>query len=310
MSGSIESLRRKIEQARSLGTVVRAMKNMAAMNIRQYEEAVRSLGEYSRTIDLGLWACLQQDGFHNGGRTDNRGNTLPSVVVVFGSDQGLVGQFNDRLELLAREYLARPGTPPSILAVGERIMLKLREEGYESERIFEVPGSVNTITTLIASLLEAIETAGRHTTGFELCLIHHRPIEAGLSKPETIRLLPLDRTWAEGIRANAAPWPGHLHPELPNGLETTRWALVREYLFVSLYRACAESLASENANRLSAMQRAEKNIDELLEELTMSHNEQRQATIDEELFDVISGFKALEEIDGVTLMHPEEDETE
>ena len=50
------------------------------------------------------------------------------------------------------------------------------------------------------------------------------------------------------------------------GTATLR-ALIREYLFVSLFRACAESLASENASRLAAMQRADKNINELLEEL-------------------------------------------
>ena len=69
--------------------------------------------------------------------------------------------------------------------------------------------------------------------------------------------------------------------------------LIREYLFVSLFRACAESLASENASRLAAMQRAEKNIDELLEELKRTFHRLRQNGIDEELFDVISGFEAL-----------------
>jgi F-type H+-transporting ATPase subunit gamma len=70
-------------------------------------------------------------------------------------------------------------------------------------------------------------------------------------------------------------------------------ALIREYLFVSLFRACAESLASENASRLAAMQRADKNIDELLEELNRTFHRLRQSSIDEELFDVISGFEAL-----------------
>jgi F-type H+-transporting ATPase subunit gamma len=69
--------------------------------------------------------------------------------------------------------------------------------------------------------------------------------------------------------------------------------LIREYLFVSLFRACAESLASENASRLSAMQRAEKNIDELLESLNRKFHQLRQSSIDEELFDVVSGFEAL-----------------
>jgi F-type H+-transporting ATPase subunit gamma len=70
-------------------------------------------------------------------------------------------------------------------------------------------------------------------------------------------------------------------------------ALIHEYLFVSLFRACAESLASENASRLTAMQRAEKNIDELLEDLNRHFHQLRQSGIDEELFDVISGFEAL-----------------
>jgi F-type H+-transporting ATPase subunit gamma len=76
------------------------------------------------------------------------------------------------------------------------------------------------------------------------------------------------------------------------GTATLR-ALIREYLFVSLFRACAESLASENASCLVAMQRADKNIDELLEDLNRTFHRLRQSGIDEELFDVISGFEAL-----------------
>jgi F-type H+-transporting ATPase subunit gamma len=76
------------------------------------------------------------------------------------------------------------------------------------------------------------------------------------------------------------------------GIATLR-ALIREYLFVSLFRACAESLASENASRLAAMQRADKNINDLLEDLNRTFHRFRQNGIDEELFDVISGFEAL-----------------
>ena len=77
------------------------------------------------------------------------------------------------------------------------------------------------------------------------------------------------------------------------GNTVTLRALIREYLFISLFRACAESLASENASRLAAMQRADKNIDELLEDLNRNFHRLRQSGIDEELFDIISGFEAL-----------------
>jgi F-type H+-transporting ATPase subunit gamma len=89
------------------------------------------------------------------------------------------------------------------------------------------------------------------------------------------------------------PWPTGSLPEVMGGGTATLRALIREYLFVSLFRACAESLASENASRLAAMQRADKNIDELLEDLNRTFHRLRQSGIDEELFDVISGFEAL-----------------
>ena len=69
--------------------------------------------------------------------------------------------------------------------------------------------------------------------------------------------------------------------------------MTREFVFVSLFRACAESLAAENARRFAAMQRAEQNINELMGSLTLSYNRQRQAAIDEELFDLIAGYEVL-----------------
>jgi F-type H+-transporting ATPase subunit gamma len=61
----------------------------------------------------------------------------------------------------------------------------------------------------------------------------------------------------------------------------------------STFRACAESLAIENSSRIAAMRRADKNIDELLEDLNRTFHRLRQNGIDEELFDVVSGFEAL-----------------
>jgi F-type H+-transporting ATPase subunit gamma len=104
-------------------------------------------------------------------------------------------------------------------------------------------------------------------------------------------LLPLDDDWRRKLAA--LPWPTRNLPEVMGGSIATLQALIREYLFVSIFRACAESLASENASRLAAMQRADKNIDELLEDLNVKFHRLRQSGIDEELFDVISGFEAL-----------------
>ena len=124
-----------------------------------------------------------------------------------------------------------------------------------------------------------------------LYVFHNRPQSGALYEPVSQRLLPLDAQWQQGL-ANVR-WPGGTLPEIMCGGTTTLRALIREYLFISLFRACAESLASENASRLAAMQRAEKNIDELLDDLNRTFHRLRQSGIDEELFDVISGFEAL-----------------
>jgi F-type H+-transporting ATPase subunit gamma len=104
-------------------------------------------------------------------------------------------------------------------------------------------------------------------------------------------LLPLDASWIATM--TATPWPTTSLPEVVGDAAATLRALVREYLFVSLYRACAESLASENASRLAAMQRADKSIADLLGTLRGRFARLRQGVIDAELFDVTSGYEAL-----------------
>lgn len=294
MSDTIQSLKRKIGKARTLDSVVRTMKTLAALNIRQYEEAIRSLDEYYRNVEFGLAASLHEERQPFRFRAVSGKQTIPAIAVVFGSDQGLVGQFNDLLAEIALATLKRLQGRFYVLSIGERMQQRLSDHGIRSELLFDVPNAVSAITPLTGDLLSAIERIREREALFELYLFYHMPVSGELYQPVSKRVLPLDENWAHEIMTNAAP-KGKPFPEMPNGVETTRWALLREYLFVSLFRACAESLAAENASRLSAMQRAEKNIDELLDEFTRSYNERRQADIDEELFDVISGFQALDD---------------
>jgi len=131
----------------------------------------------------------------------------------------------------------------------------------------------------------------REATVTELHLFYNRPSSGAVYAPVSQRLLPLDDSWRRKLAE--LPWPTGNLPEVMGVGTATLRALIREYLFVSLFRACAESLASENASRLAAMQRADKNIGELLEDLNGAFHRLRQSGIDEELFDVISGFEAL-----------------
>lgn len=292
MSDTLTGLQRKRAGARDLQSVVRTMKAIAASSIGQYEKSVAALTDYSDTVELGFAVCLRESEplpANNTGKgyadTENIG------AVIFGSDQGLVGQFNEILVDFALKTLAKlPGTP-SIWAVGERVASRLADHGLPILGLFSVPNSVKGISPLVGRILIESENISGNNEASALYLFYNRPQSDMVFTPVSLRLLPLDETWRRNL-ANFA-WPTKQLPEVIGGGSETLRALIREYLFVSLFRACAESLASENASRLAAMQRAEKNIEELLENLDGRFNRLRQSSIDEELFDVISGFEAV-----------------
>ena len=291
MSESAASLRHKIASAGDLESVVRTMKAVAASNIGQYENAVHSLGDYYRTVQLGLVACLRQD--HPPAATAIKMHQEKSAIgaIVFGSDQGLVGQFNQVLVEFVVDTLGKLPGKKIIWSVGERIQSRLEETELSPLASFTLPNSISAITPLVGQILIEMETRREKDEIAQVYVFHNQPKTGAIYTPVSQRLLPLDEVWRRNIAA--IPWPTSNLPEVFGENEKILRALVRGYLFVSLFSACAESLASENASRLAAMQRAEKNIDELLEDLNRTFHRLRQSGIDEELFDVISGFEAL-----------------
>jgi F-type H+-transporting ATPase subunit gamma len=293
MSDSTEKIRRQIESAGELQSVVRSMKALAAASVGQYEKSVQALADYYHTVELALHACLRQIAPTINLPKQNKPKRMKVGAIVFGSDQGLVGQFNDvvvdfalgQLETLAAaaKDKALPVTSADIWAVGERVKARLVDRGQLPKRVFGLPTSVNGITPLIDNILK-VEVE-------ELHLFYNRPTSGASYTPVHQRLLPIDEKWEQNLLK--LPWPTKMLPEVMGSSELNLRALISGYLFVSIFRACAESLASENESRLAAMQGADKNIQDMLETLNGKFHQLRQSSIDEELFDVVSGFEAL-----------------
>ncbi len=287
------SLQRKLNGATDLKSVVKSMKAMAAANIGQYELAVSSLGDYYRAVSLGIIAYFRQEKIDIITEQNSlKGNKEKSIyAIVFGSDQGLVGQFNDSLaEFVSQSLHDLPGKK-EIWAVGERVQLLLSDIDYNTTQLFPVPNSVNAITPLIQQILIKSEESFDKGNTNEVYIFHNKPKSRTGYEPVIQRLLPLDEKWRQSL--TELKWPTKLLPEVIGGIKPTLLALIHAYLFTTMFKACAESLASENASRLAAMQRAEKNIDELLDDLTHKFHSLRQSSIDEELFDVVSGYEML-----------------
>ena len=157
MSDTIASLRRKISGAGDLQSVVRTMKAVAASSVGQYEQSVRALDDYYRTVELGLGACFREVG-----PTPRPGpaNVRAIGAIVFGSDQGLVGQFNEVVVDYAVKQLAAMSAKAEVWAVGERVHARLADAGLPLMGSYFVPSSVQAITPLVGQIL--VESESRH----------------------------------------------------------------------------------------------------------------------------------------------------
>jgi F-type H+-transporting ATPase subunit gamma len=295
VSGASEALGRRIAAAKDLGAVVRSMKALAASCIGQYEQAVAALDAYCRTVEMGLAVCLREQREQL--ETPAPRGARPFGALVVGSDQGLVGRFNEELFDFARRQLQATGRPISPLwSVGERMQRLAAGSPLNAGQTFAVPGSVDAITLAVNEILLALERAREAGLIGEIRVFHNRPTAGAGYDPIGERLLPLDAVWQS--RLIAVAWPASRLPEAIGDAGAALEHFTREYLFVVLFRACAESLASENATRLAAMQRAEKSIDDMRQTLNRRYQRLRQGAIDEELFDVVSGYELLRDADG------------
>lgn len=294
-----ETLQRKIKTASELQSIVKTMKALAAVSIRQYENAVVSLAEHARILDMGAQILLINSPDALAVQRPSRPQRLG--MVVFGSDQGMCGRFNQQLVEFITHCLAKrhrdpqvQGSPqgvPKILVVGTRIADTLLTAHQSVAQKLRVPSSIDGITPLVQSIVLQLEAWRQAGQVDHIWVFHNHPVGGTASVPTRLELFPLSYTYLKNLQQQ--PWPSRCRPQMMMERDRLFSALFQQHFFIGLFRACAESLASENASRLASMQIAEKNIEERLGNLKAVFQQQRQATITEELLDIVSGFEAL-----------------
>ena len=288
---TLEAVKRKLESAEDLQSVVKTMKAMAAVSIRQYEQAVESLQEYNRALEQAFQIMMQRGPIIN--PPEDANSRLG--VFVFGSEQGMCGQFNEEIAEFALERMQRIQENPDyrhVVTLGVRTVGHLEAGGQAVEDTFALPSSIHEITWSVQELLLKIE-AWRAEENIERIVLFYNKKRSGSSyEPQLRFLLPLNISWLQKLAKRE--WPSSSLQTYSMDWQHLFASLIRHYFFFHLYRAFAESLASENASRLAAMQAAEKNIEERLDGLNSQYNRQRQSSITSELLDIVSGFEALE----------------
>lgn len=289
----LETMKRQIRSAEQMQSIVHTMRSFAAVNIRQYELAAQASEEYLKTVMKGFemlrWLHPQQ------GKLAGTASDQSVGVIVYGSDQGMCGSFNEQITTYTHEMISTQFDKERVhlQVVGSRAADLMSDHGYEIDTLYEVPSSVNSISNLTLDLLPNIEAWLREYRLGTLFQFHNLRIRKASWQPSHSKVLPFDLD--EVLPKRSSRWNSRSLPMITIDPENLYSELVHQYLFVMLYRAIANSLAGENASRIASMQAAEKNINERLEELQKAYQLGRQEAITEELLDVITGFEALRE---------------
>jgi len=279
---SQQQIERQIATIDGLRDVIHSMRSLAATYLRRAEERLSGLRAYADTVGRAIEDCLY-----------GREIALPDeelggpAILVFFSEQGLCGRFNEVVAEAAAEH-ARQLSEPGFIVVGRRGPALIRRE--ELRIIAELPSTTSPDgdDIVIHAVARTVLSLHEKAAFGQLYLLHARYLSPGRIEPAFERVLPIDLS--QWRRADAG-WRSR--PHLALSRLVLLHELVSEYTFISLFRAMTESLAGEHGMRLQSMEAAKSNIDDTLDELRLQSRIQRQNEITSELLDVVSGSEAL-----------------
>ncbi len=281
---SARVLKRKIRAVGNIKKITRAMQMVSAAKLKKVQQRLLAIRPYSDKIrefmeDLsGQVADLEYPLFQ--ARKDVRS----ICAVVISADKGLCGSYNANLLRFADRFLAEKGTPAKIVAIGRKSVEYYRRREAEVEQSYtQIPTDVAfaQIKSMTRPLVEMFASGEVD----EVHLVFTRYVNAITFRPGHVQFLPI-------VPEKRAKRPEGLYEFEPQPTEILD-ALIPRYVEVTFHRLLLESMSSEHAARMNAMQNATENASDLIQSLTLQYNKSRQAGITKELLDIVGGAEAL-----------------
>ena len=281
----LRRLRRQLESIRALGDIVAAMRDLAAICVRRAEAAVRATRPYAELVETALDEAMKQAGLQQ----EERPADASAVAVVFTSEQGLCGAYNDRVVRRALEFMSKAPRRAQLVAIGRRGRDLLAPQGAKAALSLPAPTNLEGIRSQVLELAGQVFELYSERGASELFFVYNAYVGMGRFQETVRQVLPVSPGDLQASRERAFGY----EPILTAPPRELLGRLIEEYFFIQFYRGLLESHASENGARLASMTAATTNIDERIVALTRQFQSVRQEDITSELLDVVSGAEAL-----------------
>jgi F-type H+-transporting ATPase subunit gamma len=289
--GNLRDIRRRITSVKSTQQITSAMKMVSAAKLRRAQQAIENARPYAERMRATLEEVASGSGDAEHPLFAARDEVRGLEIMVVTSDRGLAGGFNNNILKLAEAVLAEREDEVesiSLTLVGKRAGDYFKRRRRQQIRVAEPTGSEITY----AQAAEIAQTlAKRFETGEidEVILIYSEFKSVMTQVPRQVQLLPFaSPETEEGEEDQKLPY------EIEPDPKTLLGTLVPKAVETEVFRALLENQAGEHAARMTAMEGATKNTEELIEKLTLQYNRARQAAITRELVEIVTGAQALE----------------
>jgi F-type H+-transporting ATPase subunit gamma len=287
---SLRDIRNRIGSVKSTRQITKAMKMVAAAKLRRAQDAVLKTRPYAMLLDQALARVAQRaaaDEITPHPLLEQRTARTAEVVVIT-SDRGLAGGFNSNIARRAQRFLTESAdcyTRVQLATIGRKgrdffkaRKLEVRKDfsGVHADLRYEKAEAIaeEYIQRFLAGEVDAV------------FLAYNEFKSAITQKPVVVPLLPIEQPATQEPMAI-----------IDFKYEPSREALLKDLLprhvAMQVWRALLESAASEHGARMSAMESATKNAEEMISMLTLQYNRARQAAVTKELMEIVSGAEAL-----------------
>lgn len=292
---NLKEIRTRLASVKSTRQITSAMKMVSAAKLRKAQDAIIQMRPYDKKLNSilsELASSLEKDSIRLAiPREVNR-----VLIIVITSNKGLCGGFNSNLiktvvQTINDEYKEyHKNGKLSILAIGRKGAELLKSKGYKADftdtELIDTPEYASS--SELATVLLTDYELGKHD---QILLFYNQFRNAANQDITREQFLPIDVKSFIGAKEEDEATVNNfiLEPNAEQIIET----LVPKVICTKLYRAILDSIASEHGARMTAMHKATDNASELIKNLQLEYNKARQASITNEILEIVGGAEAL-----------------
>ena len=287
MAGNMKEIKERIGSVKNTNQITRAMNIISSTKFKKYQELTLNSREYAHTIDVAFDNLVGSMKNNKHVIFDGKKEVRKIGVIMMTSDRGLCGAFNTstfrKFEEMQKQFKLE-NKEVSVIAIGRKVKDYCKNKGIliDAELSQLIPEIMFEKGREISEKIVDLYMKNHYD---EVYLLYSRFISAIKYNLEVEKVLPI-KLKREYLSTNRE------YIFEPSESEVLR-RFTPKALNIKLYQALLENTASEHSARMSAMQQASDNAQEMINKLTLKYNRERQAAITQELTEIVGGANAL-----------------